>query len=289
MNEIVPIKSIKLIVGGDKFFNYPSGICLHHESNLFYIADMHNHRICWVKADGTAGPLTNIVAGSNYCSSLERPLAVWVTKQGTLFTSDASHNMIFCKTPKEDVWRPIHVAWTFSFNLPGGVAVDASRNVYTNDFMNNRLVQITPEGKLKVLLDSTGDLSKPYGIFYKNNKLYYTDTGNARIGYIDLEDGQVHIVNYQAENQKLNAPTAITLDEQGNIYICEQRSMYFLDIQKNTLSLIVNQDIWKEQMNRYIIQDRICHIGAATIKNKGEIYWVDTIKGNVYLMILDIS
>ena len=280
--------SVKRLSGENGFFNYPSGIRLHHESNVFYIADMQNHRVCWLKEDGSTGVLSSVISGDDTCSSLGRPLAVWVTGQGTLFVADAKHNKIFCKTQQDDFWKPIKIELDFCFNLPGGVTADESGNVYTNDFLNNRLVQITPEGKVTVLLEGEENINKPYGIFYQRNRLYYTDTGNARICYINLEDGQVHILNPQIETKGLNSPSAITLDEKGNIYICEQRSMYFLDVKKNTLSLIVDRDIWKEQMNKFKIKDRICHIGAATIKRKGEIYWVDTIKGCVYQMILNI-
>mgnify|MGYP000852365065 CR=1 FL=1 len=283
MNEIV---SIKTIAGGDGFFNYPSGIRLNHEGNMFYIADMQNHRVCWLKENGGIGALSNVVAGDDSSSSLGRPLAVWVTKQGTLYVADAEHNKIFCKTWQDDFWRPIKIDQDFSFNLPGGVTVDESGNVYTNDFLNNRLVQITPEGKTTVLLEGDENISKPYGIYCQGKKLYYTDTGNARICYIDLEDEQVHVLNPQIEKKGLNSPSTITLDEEDNIYICEQRSMFFLDIKKNTLSLIVDRDIWKDQMKKYQINDRICHMGAATVKCKGEIYWADTIKGCIYQMIL---
>ncbi len=278
-----------MIAGGDGFFNYPSGIRLHHQSNVFYIADMQNHKICWLKEDGNAGALSNVVAGDDSCSSLGRPLAIWVTDQGTLFTADAEHNKIYCKTQQEDVWRPIRIDPEFSLNLPGGVTADESGNIYANDFLNNRLVQITSEGKITVLLEGEENISKPYGIFYQGNRLYYTDTGNGRICFIDLEDKQIYILNPQVETKDLKSPIAITLDEEGNIYVCEQRSMYFLDTKKNSLTLIIDKDIWKEQMHKYLIKDRICHMGAATAKRKGEIYWIDTIKGCVYQMILKFS
>ena len=283
---MVEIVSVKRLAGGDGFFNYPSGIRFHHESNMLYIADMYNHRICWLKEDGSVGALSNNVAGDDSCSSLGRPLAVWVTKEKALFTADAEHNKIFCKTQQDDFWRPIKIESDFSFNLPGGVAVDEIGNIYTNDFLNNRLVRITPEGKATVLLEGEENINKPYGIFYQKNRLYYVDTGNVRICYIDLKDGWVHILNPQIETKRLSSPSAITLDQNDNIYICEQRSIYFLDVNKNTLSLIADRDIWKEQMNKYLITDRICHVGAATVKRKGEIFWVDTIKGCVYQIIL---
>lgn len=283
MDEII---SIKMIAGEDGFFQYPSGICLHRESNVCYIADMKNHRICWLKEDGSAGTLSNIVANDETCSTLGRPLALWVTTQGMLFVADAEHNKILCKTQKEDIWRPIRLDPKFSFNLPGGVAADESGNIYTNDFLNNRLIQITPEGRVIVLLEGEENINKPYGIFYQNGKLYYTDTGNARVCYIDLKEKQVHILKPQVQTKGLNFPIALTLDEDGNIYICEQRSMYFLDIQKNILTLIVDRDIWKQHMNRNEIQNKICHMGAAAVKRKGEIYWADTIKGCIYQMIL---
>ena len=278
-----------MIAGVDGTFNYPSGLRLNHENNMFYVADMQNHRICWLKMNGSVGALSNIVAGDDTCSSLGRPLAICVTNQGTLFTADAEHNKIFFKTQQEDVWKPIRIDPNISLNLPGGVTVDETGNIYTNDFLNNRLVQITPEGKITVLLEGEENLNKPYGIFYQGSRLYYTDTGHARICYINLKDEQVHILKPQVETKGLSSPIALTLDEEGNIYICEHRSMYFLHIKKNTMSLIVDRDIWKEQMNKHLIKDRICHMGAATVKCKGEIYWVDTIKGCIYQMILKLS
>jgi len=284
MFEIISVRSI---TGHDGFFNYPSGICLHSDSNLFYIADMHNKRICWLTEDGSVGALSNIV-DDHSCVSLGRPLAVWVTKQGTLFTADAEHNKIFYKNRQDDVWKPICMDSKFAFNLPGGVAVDENGNVYTNDFLNNRLVRITTEGKVTTLLEGDENLKKPYGIFYKNKRLYFTDTENGRICYISLIDGHTHVFEPQIETKNLYTPIALTLDEEGNIYICEQRNMYFLDVKKNTLSLALDRDIWKEQMFKHSIKYKICHMGALTVKRKGEIYWVDTLKGCVYQMILNI-
>lgn len=279
-----------MIAGGYGLFNnYPSGICLHHESNVFYIADMQNHRVCWLEEDGSTGALPSIVVDADGCSSLGRPLAVWVTNQGTIFVADAEHNKLFCKVQQEDVWRPIKINSKFSFNLPGGIAVDEIENVYTNDFLNNRLVQITSEGRITALLDGEKNINKPYGIFYQGNRLYYTDTGNARICYINLENKQKYIFKPKSETKGLSSPIALTLDEEGNIYICEQRSMYFIDVKKNTLSLFLDSYIWKEQMNKYLLKDRICHMGAVTVKCRGEIYWVDTIKGCVYQMLLKLS
>ena len=286
MSEIV---SIKMIAGGDGFFQYPSGICLHHESNVFYVADMRNHRICWLKEDGSAGALSNIAVNNDGCSTLGRPLALWITRQGMLFVADAEHNKILCKTQQENIWKPIRIDPNFSFHLPGGVATDEGGNIYTNDFLNNRLIQITPEGKVIVLLEGDENIKKPYGIYYLSGKLYYTDTGNARVCYIDLKEKQVHILKPQVQTKGLNFPIALTLDEDGNIYICEQRSMYFLDVKKNMLSLIIDRDIWKGQMSRHRIKNRICHIGALTVKRKGEIYWADTIKGCIYQIILKFT
>lgn len=283
MSEIVLVKSIK---SGDGDLNYPSGICYYEKNNLFYIADMQNHRICWLKEDGSIGELPNSIACIDICSTLMRPLALWITNHGTLFVADAEHNNIFYKTQQEEVWRPIKIDSEFTFNFPAGVTVDEIGNIYTNDFLNNRLVKITSDGDVSVLIEGSENINKPYGIFYHNNKLYYTDTGNARICYLDIKDNQVHILNPQAETKELSYPIAITLDMKGNIYVCEQRRMYLIDINTNVLSLILNQDIWKEQMQRHYIKDRICHIGAAFVKNKGEIYWVDTIKGCIYKTII---
>lgn|GEM_PF-1555231 len=295
--DIVEITSVKTIAGGDGFFSYPSGICRYNKagsenrSSLLYIADMNNKRVCWLTEDGSAGALASDIIGDSSCFSLSRPLAVCVTSGGTLFTVDAELNKIFYKDPNEEFWNPIKIKIeddNTPLNLPGGIALDLDRNIYVSDFLNDRIVKIDRNGRLETLLWSGEGLSKPYGIYCYGERLYYTDTGNARIGYIDLRNRQVHHVLIHGSH-KLDYPIAITLDIDGNIYLCENRSMYFIDINDNTLSLIVNNSIWKELMDKYGIANRICHMGSIVVRgnsDNAEVCWADTVKGYVYLMRL---
>ena len=281
---MIKIISAQIVAGKDDFFNYPSGIQWSHKDKVFYIADMHNKRVCWLSEDGRRGVLTSTVIGDKSCSSLGRPLAIWVTDQGLLFIADAEHNKIFFKTiQKDEAWRPIQLDPRFQFNLPGGVAVDENGNVYTNDFLHNRIVKIMPDGEAIILLQG---VSKPYGIFYQKNRLYYTDTDNARICYIDVEEGKSYVLNPEVESKALCFPTALSLDKEGNIYVCDQRSIFFINIRGNTISPILDKKVWNEQLKRNLLH-RICHIGALTVKSKKEIYWVDTIKNCVYKLMLE--
>lgn len=295
---MINIEAIEIVAGEDGFFNYPSGICYDHEQDIFYIADMHNHRICWLDIrNKKRGVLSNTIVGLGSASHLDRPLSVAASKGGNIYTADAGHNCIFVKKRGETDWtsavnqslEKISICLNEpALNLPGGVTVDNQGNIYTNDFHNNMIRRIDINGNISTLVGDAihnrkVSINKPYGIFFRDDKVYFTDTGNNLIRYINLKTEKVSTIGM---DKNITSPIAVTVDPQDNIYICEQRCIHYYDNESAELFLILDKKIWKKVSKRFGLRERICHVGCIAVPKKGEIYWIDTIKGLVYRVVI---
>ena len=207
--------------------------------------------------------------------------------------------MIFVLDKDNDIWIPIIEDYMVNndrkknLNLPSGVAVDDDGNFYTNDFLNNRICRIAPDGRIDVLIDSSiGNedadtneiikIDKPYGIYLSNNRLYFTDTGNHMIRYVQLNDNTLHSIRIDKDILELNSPIAVTLDNKGYIYVCEQRRIYCVDPNTNSCVFLINKDNWRNYMQCFHLKERLCYAGAIFVRNNREVYWLDTIKNLIY-------
>ena len=130
-------------------------------------------------------------------------------------------------------------------NSPAGIAVDDKGNLYLADTQNHRIRKIDPNGNMLTIAGDgnqgyTGDdgiataaqLNRPSGIAIdKLGNFYIADTGNHVIRKVDIV-GKITTIagnNNQgysgdgghAIHAKFNSPTAITIDNVGNLYIAD--------------------------------------------------------------------
>lgn len=289
--NIISVENLEL---KNDILNYPSGICFNSSDKHLYITDMHNHRICRYSLDDQQlQALPNAIHSDSEVSTLDKPLALSVFDDRQLIVADAGLNMLY-RTFVDDVnWIPVlpRTNGEDALNLPGGVATDGQGNVYVNDFLNNRICKIT-HGEMTVIIGGeygfedgnfeNAKINKPYGLFYRNERIYFVDTENNAVRFIDLAHKTVGTLKPDKEGIELIRPSALTLDPEGNIYICEQRRLHCINIHTNRLFTILDKTIWKELQPKFALSQRICHIGAAVVPEKGNIYWIDTIKGLLY-------
>lgn len=302
---MINIEFVEILAGQDGFFNYPSGICHDAREGIFYIADMHNHRVCWLSCQNRRkGVLPNAVNGVEGDKRLDRPLAVSVSDNGNLYAADAGNNCVYRKSKNKNEWDTVIKAYKDAsppeMNLPGGVTVDREENIYISDFLNNRICSVDNSGVASVFEELSQGIHKPYGIFHRLEKIYITDTGNSAIRYYDLvqkkvftlqlrrNDDEYSVVTVGEQNcedkskEKGFEPIALTADQEGNLYICEKRSILYLDMETKKLEPLLSKDIWEKVSKKFHINERICHIGSIVVPEKGNLYWVDTIKGLLY-------
>ena len=64
-------------------------------------------------------------------------------------------------------------------------------------------------------------LNKPYGITYKNGKLYISDVGAAQIVVIDFVKQTMSNLNEEVGPAELKKPIAVAVDDDGNVYVAD--------------------------------------------------------------------
>jgi hypothetical protein len=146
-------------------------------------------------ADAPSGPPT--------VATFYGPAAVATDGAGNVYVADGSNNTIRMITPAGVVTTLAGTAGTIgsadgtgaaaSFNAPGGIAVDASGNVYVADTGNDTLRKITPTGVVTTLAGSPGvagsgngvgaaahfDVPSALGVDASGSNLYVADTTTA--------------------------------------------------------------------------------------------------------------
>ena len=194
-------------------FNYPQGLAID-SSDTIYVADTFNHVIRKITPQG----VVTTMAGTGTASYLDS-------------SSPASA----------------------TFRYPTGVAVDSAGNVYVADKDNSVIRKITAGGGVSTLAgstsgstDGTGTAAKfsaPWSIAADSvGNIYVADTGNHTIRKITA-GGVVTTVAGLAGNPgntngigscaRFNAPTAVVVDPNGILYVCDRGNSM---IRKITLS-----------------------------------------------------
>jgi uncharacterized protein (TIGR03437 family) len=215
---------------------------------------------------GDGGPAT--------AAQLNTPQGLAVDSQGNLYIADQVNNRVRMVTPQGVIGtvagngklgQPRFLgdggpATSANLNLPGGVAVDRSGNVYIADTGDNSIRKVT-NGIISTiagngfggdvgdtLLASGSVLLQPEDVFVDSSgNVYIADTGNAAIREItastgiinfiagactitststDTNTGETCAIGYAGDGGLANAgglvePFAVVVDSTGNVYIAE--------------------------------------------------------------------
>ena len=150
---------------------------------------------------------------------------------------------------------------------PWGVLVDKNNHIYITDRGNHRVRKIDASSGIITTIVGTGDdadagdgglateaqLKGPAGLAIDaDNNLYICDTYAARVRKVDLNSGFISTVagtgqfgdffeGRLATSSRLAGPEAITVDQQGNLYICNRSryGIYKVDATTKQMTTIV--------------------------------------------------
>ena len=189
---------------GSATLNSPTGVAVDVSGNI-YIADYGNHAIRVVAAggnihtiagNGTAGYNGDSVAATQ--ASLNFPLAVAVDHSGNVYIADSANHRVREMTT-DGIIHTIAGTGVAGYTGDGGAAVDA-------EIVSARGIAVDPSGSV-FFTDGGSRIREIYGGYIN------TIAGNGTAGYTGDGGGAI-----EAE---LNGPTALAVDNSGNLYVAD--------------------------------------------------------------------
>jgi DNA-binding beta-propeller fold protein YncE len=119
------------------------------------------------------------------------------------------------------------------FKFPYGIAGDKNGNVYVADLYNSNISIFDSKGKfVKYFIDGKSKLLEaPGGLRIFNDKVYVTDIQKNKVFVFDMKGKKVQeIGQIGTKPGQFRAPNAVTVDQDGNIYVTDtgnQRIQFF--------------------------------------------------------------
>ncbi len=159
-----------------------------------YVADLRNHRIQHIAADGSVlqvwGSFADISSGTAPGGSFNEPWDVAVGKDGSVYVSDTWNHRVQKFTADGKFVK----MWGYfgqgeapdAFWGPRGLAVDQAGRLYVMDTGNKRVAIFDPDGNFITQFGSAGfeqgQFDEPVGIAVDaDGNVYITDTWNQRV------------------------------------------------------------------------------------------------------------
>jgi sugar lactone lactonase YvrE/Tfp pilus assembly protein PilE len=236
-------------------FNTVMGIAVDGGGNA-YVADSSNNRIRKITPAGVvttfAGSgVSGFADGTGTAAQFAAPRALAFDGSGNLLVADTSNSRIRQITPAGVVTTLAGSgtrgfldgsAASAQFNMPSGIAVDGSGNVYIGDTVNSRIRKIaggvvsTFAGSgLNGYVDGSSTTARFFGIYGLAvdgaGNVYAADTQNNRIRVISsagdvttLAGSTAGYADGTGAGAQFNWPDGVALDGSGNVYVTDHQN-----------------------------------------------------------------
>jgi sugar lactone lactonase YvrE len=236
-------------------FNDPISLAIDSTGNVV-IADLHNNMIRKMTAAGVVTTVAGstsigVTNATGTAASFDTPTAVTLDVTGNIYVADANNQLIRKIVPGGIVSTYAGSgspganngpAATATFNIPHGVAVDLSGNVYVADNDNDLIRKITPDGTVSTLAGQSGtpgasngtgtaaSFTNPWALTVDRfGNVYVADTFNHLIrkitpgGLVTTVAGSGTQGNTDGTGTaaSFNTPTGIAVDYAGNLYVAD--------------------------------------------------------------------
>lgn len=125
------------------------------------------------------------------------------------------------------------------FQFPYGITGDKDGNVYVADLYNGNISIFDPKGKFITYFTDDHKkadfLKTPAGLRIYDKELYVTDIQSGNVIKFDLLTGKkrLQLSTATAKDDPLNAPNAVTIDSNKNIYVSDTGNQRLIEYDKN--------------------------------------------------------
>ncbi len=232
----------------------PSGVAVS-SLGVIYVADTMHHQIVSIQPNGQAA----VIAGTGKPGLTDGASAGAQFKEPGAVAFDATRQFLYVADTANNVIRRLASDGTVStfagsgrgesrdgsgtqasFKSPAGLTVDASGNVYVADSGNDQIRMITPAGLVTTVAGGTHSgfadgaaaqalFKSPSGVAVTaSGGIIIADSGNNRIrqlvaGVVTTIAGTGHdgFVNGAGGVAELKNPSAVSVDDAGNIYVAD--------------------------------------------------------------------
>ncbi len=244
--------------GGAAAFNGPSGLATDSNANV-YVADTANNTIRMIAAGGvvttmagTAGA-SGAVDATGSAASFNAPSGVATDSNANVYVADTGNNTIRVISPAGVVTTLGGAAGLSGstdssagnplFNVPAGIAVDSSGNLYIADFNNNTIRKASSTAAVSTLAGTAGTagfingtgataaFDGPTGVATDGaGNVYVADAVNNTIrkitsaGVVSTLAGTAGIkgsADGTGATASFNYPNGVAVDGSGNVYVAD--------------------------------------------------------------------
>ncbi len=148
------------------------------------------------------------------------PLAITVDDSGKLWVANTNSHLISKFTPQGSLL----LQFPGGFSMPSGIAFDNSSNIWVSDRLHHKIKKFNQDGDSLFAFGSKGsepgEIDRPIGIAFFDNKIYIADSKNKRVSVFDTLGDFIEVI---ADSAGLQMPFGLAIDSSGCLFVSDFR------------------------------------------------------------------